>query len=152
MKIIIVVIAVIVVLSFGVYFFVLSNRDNTTEDADATQNNQEDIQQYTDITSEELAEMLVNKDFKLIDVHVPEQKHVPDTDYLITYTDIDEFKKIFPNKDEKVVLYCRSGSMSRNMAEKLVEQGYINIYNLTFGMNEWLSEKRDTVPIGSVNN
>lgn len=152
MKIKIIVIAIIVVISFGVYFFVLGNRNNITEDVVGTNNNQEDSQQYTDITSDELTEMLENKDFKLVDVHVPEQKHVPDTDYLITYTDTDEFIKTFPNKDEKVVLYCRSGSMSRIMAEKLADLGYSNIYNLTFGMNEWSSEKRDTIPIGSIGN
>ena len=122
----------------------LSNKNQTT----STEN--KELTTFTTITSQKLSEMLLKKDFALIDVHIPEQVHIPETDYMIPYNDIETFTSIFPNKNAKIVLYCRSGSMSKVMAEALVKKGYTNIFDLTGGMNEWLAKGRDSVAKGSI--
>jgi rhodanese-related sulfurtransferase len=105
---------------------------------------------FKPLSSSELAEMLRNKDFKLIDVHIPEQRHIPGTDYFIPFNEIQKIVSVLPNKNEKIVLYCRSGNMSRAAAKRLIEEGYTNIYDLTKGINEWIREGRKTIPLGSV--
>jgi len=42
----------------------------------------------------------------------------------------------FPNKDEKLYLYCRSGNRSAQAAKILVEKGYTNVYDFG-GIINW---------------
>lgn len=102
--------------------------------------------QFTSISASELKTMLDSKDFQLIDVHIPEQEHIKNSDAFIPYNDIDSIvNQIGDDKDTKIVLYCRSGSMSKDAAKKLVDLGYTNIYELDGGINEWTSNGYETV-------
>ena len=82
---------------------------------------------------------MANKDFVLIDVHKPEQKHIPGTDLIIPYDRIVKNADLLPDKDDKIVIYCRSGHMSSLAAEDLVEIGYKRVYNLEGGINAWIA-------------
>ena len=42
----------------------------------------------------------------------------------------------FPNKDEKLYVYCRSGNRSAQAAKLLVNQGYTNVYDFG-GVIDW---------------
>lgn len=95
---------------------------------------------YQDISSGELAAWLPNKDFKLVDVHIPEQAHIPGTDAVIPFNEMDDIVAFLPDKNEKIVLYCRSGGMSPQVAGTLADMGYSNVYNLKYGLNEWVTE------------
>lgn len=86
----------------------------------------------------DLSAMLENKDFSLVDVHIPEQAHIPSTDSFIPFNEIQDYLSRLPqDKNEKIVLYCRSGSMSRIASEELIELGYAEVYNLVGGLNGW---------------
>lgn len=96
---------------------------------------------YTDISPTELASLLDSgDDILLIDVHIPEQEHINGTDYVIPYTNKEGLKAAIPAKDTRVVLYCRSGSMSQYAAQELAAAGYTNVHNLAGGMNAWRAE------------
>ena len=41
------------------------------------------------------------------------------------------------DKNAKIVVYCRSGTMSAAASEELVKNGYTNILNLKDGMIGW---------------
>lgn len=105
---------------------------------------------FESISSSKLSEMLQNKDFIMMDVHIPEQEHIPGTDYVIPYDEIDKIAAKIPNKNAKVVLYCRSGGMSKQTAKALAERGYSNILELENGLNEWKAEGKDVLPKGSI--
>ena len=95
-------------------------------------------QKYSDITSEKLHEMLKNKDFNFINVHIPYEGEIEKTDAFIPYNEIDKnLDKLPKDKNAKIVLYCRSGRMSAEAAKKLVDLGYTNIYNQILGMHDW---------------
>lgn len=84
----------------------------------------------------ELKQMLEKKDFFLLDVHVPEQIHIPGTDAFVDYRDIEEIIETIPQeKEAKIVIYCRSGNMSQQVAQQLADLGYTNIYDLAGGTN-----------------
>ena len=134
---------IVLLLIAGIFLF----RGNNVNDKNMIS---KEIDSFTSISSVELDLMLDNKDFTLIDIHTPEQRHIPGTDYFIPFNDIDAIVSVLPNKDEKVVLYCRSGGMSKILANQLIGRGYSNIIELENGLNEWTEEGRETLPEGSI--
>jgi rhodanese-related sulfurtransferase len=101
---------------------------------DGTDNNRK----YVNVTHEELNDMVQDKDFILINVHIPYEGNIPQTDISIPYNQISENISQLPKeKDAKIVVYCRSGSMSAVAADKLVSMGYTNVFNLEGGFFGW---------------
>ncbi|MBW6475152.1 MAG: rhodanese-like domain-containing protein [Anaerolineaceae bacterium] len=93
---------------------------------------------YKDISVSELLVMMENKDFTLVNVHIPFEGDLPETDLSIAYDTIGQnLDKLGGNKTGKIVLYCRSDRMSTIAAEELVKLGYSNIWNLDGGMVAW---------------
>jgi len=89
---------------------------------------------YKTVTPTELKTMLTEKDFFLLDVHIPEQTHITGTDAFMDYRKIrGNADKLPADKDTKIVVYCRSGSMSYSAANDLIDMGYTNVYDLEGG-------------------
>lgn len=93
---------------------------------------------YYNITSKELRTLLQKKNFVFINVHIPYEGELPQTDAFIPYDQIEKnFDKLPLDKMTKIVLYCRSGRMSAIAAQILAQRGYTNVWNLKGGMLEW---------------
>jgi rhodanese-related sulfurtransferase len=93
---------------------------------------------YKNVSVADLQIMLKNKDFVLVNVHIPFAGNIPDTDLSIPYDQIEQNLPQLPSdKNAKIVLYCRSGRMSEIAAEKLVSLEYTNVWNVTGGMVDW---------------
>ena len=94
---------------------------------------------YSTMTVEELNQALNGeKDFFLVNVHIPYAGEIPKTDVHIPYNRIEEYLDELPqDKDAKIVVYCRSGGMSRSAAQKLVQLGYTSVIDIPGGMRSW---------------
>lgn len=95
---------------------------------------------YADITVQQLAGMLPTKDFILVNVHIPYEGELPQTDLFIPYDRITNSLDKLPDKDARIVLYCRSGNMSTTAAKALVKAGYTNVMELDGGFHAWQAE------------
>ncbi|PJA45705.1 hypothetical protein CO174_01795 [Candidatus Uhrbacteria bacterium CG_4_9_14_3_um_filter_50_9] len=90
---------------------------------------------YRTISAVTLKDALDDKHFFLVDVHIPEQDHINGTDAVIAYDQIaNHLDKLPSDKDEAIVLYCRSGSMSQQAAQTLADLGYTNVIHLEGGI------------------
>ena len=93
---------------------------------------------YTNISVDELAASLEDKDFTFVNVHIPYIGDIEGTDVSIPFNEIaDNLTKLPEDKNAKIVLYCQSGGMSTVAAETLAGLGYTNITNVLGGMIEW---------------
>ena len=92
---------------------------------------------YIDVTPGEFRAMLDRKDFFMVNVHIPYEGEIAQTDLFIPYDGIQGRLADLPAKDAKIVLYCRSGRMSAIAASTLVGLGYTNVWNLAGGMVAW---------------
>jgi len=77
---------------------------------------------------------------RLIDVREAdefEKAHIQNSE-LISVTEFKEkFKELLPDKDEKIVLICRSGGRSMVLSIFLEDEGYNNIINFEGGVVAW---------------
>jgi len=93
---------------------------------------------YIDINPAQLQSMLDAKDFPVVNVHILYEGEIPQTNLFVPYNQIEQNVSQFPqDKGAKIVLYCRSGSMSAIAARTLVKLGFNNVWNLDGGMVEW---------------
>ena len=98
---------------------------------------------YRQINAEEAAAMMEEESgYLILDVRTAEeyiQKHIPGAinvpNEIIGTEDIPEL----PDKEQLILVYCRSGNRSKQASEKLVKQGYTNIVEFG-GINDWTGE------------
>lgn len=94
------------------------------------------------ISPQELYNKMHQQDILLVDVHIPEQTHLPGTDAFIPFYRVDNEAEKFPaNKDEPIYLYCKSGPMANWAARSLLQMGYTRLYNLDGGVDAWEKQK-----------
>jgi rhodanese-related sulfurtransferase len=97
----------------------------------------------TVITPEEMQFFLESDNVQLIDVRSREQfdkghiEGAQNIDFL-SPTFFEDINKL--DKDKPVYLYCNSGNRSSKCAEKMIEIGFIKIYDLDGGFSKWQHE------------
>lgn len=92
---------------------------------------------YIELTAKQLKEMLASKDFTLVNVHIPYDGEIAQTDLFIPYGEIASQLDKLPDKSARIVVYCRSGPMSADAAKTLVAAGYTSVMELEGGMSAW---------------
>ena len=104
----------------------------------AKENDREAV--YVNITAEEAKKIMDTEDgYIILDVRTQEeydQGHIPGA-VLIPDTEIEaKAEEVLTDKDQLLLVYCRSGRRSKLAAEALVELGYTNIKEFG-GIIDW---------------
>jgi rhodanese-related sulfurtransferase len=92
------------------------------------------------LTPEALAAALPTRDFRLINVHVPDAGEIPGTDVHIEYTDTAALlADLGPDRDRSALVYCLTDHMALIAGNALVAEGYRRITYLEGGMRAWVA-------------
>ena len=93
---------------------------------------------FTRVSPGELQVMLEDKNFPLVNTHIPFEGDIPGTDLSIPYNEISQNLGLLPaDKNARIMLYCKTGRMSTEAAGTLVGLGYTNVWELGGGMVAW---------------
>ena len=95
---------------------------------------------YVNITAEEAKQIMDTEEgYIILDVREQDEYdagHIPGA-ILIPYTQIEaKANEMLPDKDQLILVYCRSGRRSKIAAEALVKLGYTNIKEFG-GIIDW---------------
>ena len=98
---------------------------------------------YRQISMDEAITMMKEEtDYIILDVRTVEEfsdKHIPGAINIPNETiGTDEIPEL-PDKDQLILVYCRSGNRSKQASEKLAALGYTNIVEFG-GINDWPGE------------
>ena len=98
---------------------------------------------YRQVNAEEAATMMEEESgYIILDVRTAQEyseKHIPRAINIPNETIGTEDIPELPDKEQLILVYCRSGNRSKQAAEKLVKLGYTNIVELG-GINDWTGE------------
>lgn len=91
------------------------------------------------MTAKEAKEEMGKGDVIILDVRTKEEYdsgHIENS-ILIPVNDIEkEVENIFKDKEQKILVYCRSGNRSSQASKLLVKMGYTNVYDFG-GVKDW---------------
>lgn len=102
---------------------------------------------YQTLTVDTLADILTNRpdDYTIVNVHIPYAGEIKGTDANIAYNDINALTSALPDKNAPIILYCRSGRMSKEASDALLKLGYTRIWDVEGGMNAWKASGRTLI-------
>lgn len=95
---------------------------------------------YRQVTTEEAVNIMqTEENYVILDVRTAQEfasGHIPGAALLPNETIGTEDIPLLPDKDQLILVYCRSGNRSKQAAEKLAQLGYTNIVEFG-GINSW---------------
>lgn len=97
--------------------------------------------EYKRITADE-AQGMMDDTVIILDVRTKDEynsAHIAEA-ILIPNTDIaDKAEQMLPDKEQTILVYCRSGNRSKSAAKELLSMGYKHVYDFG-GINDWTGE------------
>ncbi len=98
---------------------------------------------YTKITQDEAMQMMQEQaDYLIVDVRRPDEfaeGHIAGAINVPNEDIDDEMPELLPDKDQLLMIYCRSGNRSKEASQKLAKIGYTEVYEFG-GINTWEGE------------
>jgi len=95
---------------------------------------------YVNITAEEAKEIMDSEEgYIILDVRTQkeyDQGHIPGATQISHEEIAEKAEKMLTDKDQLILVYCRSGRRSKIAAEAMVELGYTNIKEFG-GISDW---------------
>lgn len=104
-----------------------------------TENVEGEKVKYSKIKAEEAKEIIESEEVIILDVRTPgeyEEGHIEGALLIPDYDLTTTAESKLPDKDEKILLYCRSGSRSKSAAKVLIDMGYTDVHDFG-GIISW---------------
>lgn len=98
---------------------------------------------YMNITTKEAKEIMdTETGYIILDVRTPDEFNTGHIENAVLIPDYEISKKaeeVLPDKEQMILVYCRSGRRSASAADKLAKLGYTNVINFG-GILDWKYE------------
>ena len=98
---------------------------------------------YREITQEEAAKIMQEQSgYVILDVRTKQEfagGHIPNAINVPNESIADKQPEQLPDKNQMILVYCRSGRRSKQAAQKLADMGYTDVREFG-GINTWQGE------------
>lgn len=91
----------------------------------------------TRMSAAEFDERLSDAAVTVVNVHVPYEGELRGTDAFVAFDRVVGDPAIPTDRNAQVLLYCRTGRMSKIAGEVLISDGYLYVADLDGGMDAW---------------
>jgi rhodanese-related sulfurtransferase len=93
---------------------------------------------YRVVSVQELQIMLENKDFTMINGHIPWQGDIAQTNLRLASNEIEKNLDQLPqDKDSKILVYCLTSGMAKEAISALLSQDYTDLWMLEGETTAW---------------
>ncbi len=98
---------------------------------------------YEQISQDEAMKMMQEESgYLIVDVRRPDEfaeSHIAGAVNVPNETIEDEMPEALPDREQMLLIYCRTGRRSKEASQKLADMGYTNVYEFG-GINTWEGE------------
>ena len=116
---------------------------STGESVAGTISQDQAVNSYKQISQAEAMEMMNNESgYIILDVRTESEfagGHIPGAVCIPNETIDESVMEKLPDKEQIILIYCRSGNRSKQASEKLADMGYVNVYEFG-GINTWTGD------------
>jgi putative phage shock protein E len=130
-NIIIAIILIAVVICIGCFIYKASKTNKTTTSNSTATTNVAKTNEIRHVSMNDIVKIMEeNKDYVIVDVRTPDEYaegHIPNAINIQNETINETVYNKLKDKNQLILIYCRSGSRSRQAAYKMQKLGYTNI-------------------------
>lgn len=105
--------------------------NETTETMETTETTEDVLVPYEQITAEDAKKLMdTESDYIIVDARTEEEfaeGHIPGAILIPEYEIADRAQSELPDKDQLILVYCRSGRRSKIASQALADLGYTNV-------------------------
>ena len=114
--------------------------NETTETMETTETTEDVLVPYEQITAEDAKKFMdTESDYSIVDARTEEEfaeGHIPGSILIPEYEIADRAQSELPDKDQLILVYCRSGRRSKIASQALSDLGYTNVKEFG-GIIDW---------------
>lgn len=134
---------ILLILSLTLFSSCSGNENTSTTTNDTTENVSKDFLGYEQISGEEAKHLMdIEKEFVIIDARTIEEfneGHIEGAILIPEYEISERAEEELPDKDQLILVYCRSGRRSKIASQALADLGYTNVKEFG-GIIDWQYE------------
>ena len=139
-NIIIAIILIAVLICIGFFIYKSSKTNKTTTSNSTATTNAAKTNEIRHVSMDDIVKIMdENKDYVIIDVRTPDEYkegHIPNAINIPNETINETVYNKLKDKNQLILIYCRSGSRSRQAAYKMQKLGYTNLVDFG-GIINW---------------
>ena len=128
-------IIVLIIIIVGGFTLVIENKENSID------NKEESVIKY--VSMDEIVQIMnENSNYIILDVRTMQEYnegHIPNAICIPNETISENIINKLPNKEQLILIYCRSGNRSKQAAQKLKNLGYTNLIEFG-GIIDWAGD------------
>ena len=139
-NIIIAIVIIAVLICIGCFIYKTNKTNKTTKSNSTATTNAAKTNEIRHVSMDDIVKIMnENKDYVIVDVRTPDEYkegHIPNAINIPNETINETIYNKLKDKNQLILIYCRSGSRSRQAAYKMQKLGYTNLVDFG-GIINW---------------